>query len=500
MKNIILFFLITAFTFTSCESYLDQKNPNKITSDTFWETEDDFLQALVATYTPLRNPYGGYYNARSIEIRNYRGDDISARNDVDDLYQVHMFVNSPDNEHAKNMFQECYSSIYRANMLLEKLRDSNLSEDFKREIEGEALFLRGIHYFILANEFKDVPLRLIASQSPGDFPIVKSPQSDIYAQVESDLIRATELLPVKSLNNGRANKGAALAYLGKLYIYMEQWDRAISTLEPLTKSPYAYKLTNNYYDNFDLEHEYNSESIFEVTYQKIGAATDRWGEETMNTMMTSPLNRIFGCGDVGGWDIANGSTKLLNILTSELDNNGDFDVRARQGAAWNYPNCIYYKKSFLETVKPANQSKLYIQKYTYSSFSDVEIVPESEINVRAFRYANVLLYLAEAYLEKGNVTEAISYINKIRQRANLKLLNSNLSKKDVMTDLIKQRAIEFFGEGERFYDLRRWGLLEQEIKNSTDVRASNFSMKYAYLPIPSKEIQTNPLCTQTEGW
>ena len=500
MKKAIILFLMAMTALTGCDSYLEQLNPNKITSDTFLKTEDDFLQALAAAYTPLRNPYGGYYNIRTLEIRNYRGDDVSVRNDTEDLYQIHLFINSPNNGVSAYLFQECYSSIYRANSLLAKIEESKLSDDFKKQIKGEALFLRGIHYFFLALEYKDVPLRLVGSQAPEDFPIAKSSQSDIYLQVEKDLKQASDILPLKALNNGRATKGAALAYLGKLYIYMEQWDKAISTLEPLTKSPYTYKLTENYYDNFDLEHEYNSESIFEVAYQKVGAATDRWGEEVMNAMMTTPMNRVFACGDVGGWDICNGSAKLLELLTSELDKEGNFDIRARSGAAWNYPGCQYYLKPFLNTVKPANQGKLYIQKYTYSPNLDKEIVPESEINVRAYRYANVLMYLAEAELKKGNMAQAVTYINQIRQRANLHVLEAGASREKVEKDLIQQRAVEFFCEGERFYDLRRWGMLEQAIKGSTAERAANFTMKFAYLPIPSKEIQTNPLCTQTEGW
>ena len=500
MKNIVVLALVMMFAFTACESYLDQVNPNRITSDTFFLTKSDFEQALAATYTPLRNPNGGYYNVRTFELRNYRGDDVSVRNDTEALFQIHLFLNSPNNVNAADLFDECYSAIYRANLLMEKIQESSMSSDFKNQVMGEALFLRGIHFFFLALEFKDVPLRLEGSQKVEDFPLAKSPQTEVYAQVETDLRQAIELLPVVAPDLGRATKGAALAYLGKMYIYTEQWEKAISTLEPLTKSPYTYGLVENYLHNFNMDNEFNKESVFEVAYQKVGAATGRWGEETMNAMMTSPLNRIFGCGDVAGWDICNGSPKMLNILTSERDKNGDYDIRARVGAAWNYEGCIYYTNPFTETVKPANQGKLYIQKYSYSHFNNVEIVPESEINMRAYRYANVLLYLAEAELKRGNGTKAVDYINQIRQRANLNLLDSSSSTGAIMDDIIKQRAIEFFGEGERFYDLRRWGVLEQEIKNSTSERAANFTMKFAYLPIPSKEIQTNPLCTQAEGW
>lgn len=500
MKKINLLFLLGLFIFTACDSYLDQVNPNKITSDTFFQTESDFEQALAATYTPLRNPYGGYFNVRSMELRNYRGDDVSVRNDTEALYQIFLFINSPNNANAKDLFEESYSSIYRANTLLEKIEGSNMTTEFKNQVMGEAYFLRGLHYFILTTEFKDVPLRLKGSQKPEDFPLAKSSQSDIYAQVEADLKKAAELLDMKAPNEGRATKGAALAYLGKMYIYTEQWDKAVTTLEPLTQSPYAYQLADEYFHNFDLENEYNKESIFEVAFEKVGAATNRWGEEVMGAMMTTPLNRIFGCGDVGGWDICNVSDKMGDMLTYELDQDGEYDIRARITAAWDYPGSIYYKKPFLETVKPANQKKIYIQKYSYSHFAEKETVPESEINVRAMRYANVLLYLAEAELNKGNTSKAIGYINQIRARANLKPLDNGSSPEAVRKDLIHQRAIEFLAEGERFYDLRRWGLLEQEIKNSTPERAANFTMKYAYLPIPSKEIQTNPLCLQADGW
>ena len=123
MKIKILLPLFILFVFSGCESYLDQVNPNKITTETFFETESDFLQALAATYTPLRNPNGGYYNARSLEIRNYRGDDVTVRNDTEDQYQTYLFINSPNNDFVSRMFEECYSAIYRANLLwLRRLR------------------------------------------------------------------------------------------------------------------------------------------------------------------------------------------------------------------------------------------------------------------------------------------------------------------------------------------------------------------------------------------
>lgn len=496
----ILFLLVIVLLVCSCESYLDQTNPNKITIDTFFKTEDDFLQALVSAYTPLRNPYGGYYNARSVEIRNYRGDDIITRNDTEDCYQIYLFINSPENVTVQNLFQHAYSGVYRTNMILEKLTESDLSTEFIDQIKGEALFLRGLYYFILATEFKDVPLRMNSSQNPETFPIPKSTQEEVYAQVANDWKAASELLPVQALNNGRATKGAALAFLGKLYMYTQKYTDAISVLEPLTKAPYKYRLMENYTYNFDLDHEYNDESIFEITYQKVGSATDRWGTEVMNAMMTTPLNRFFSAADCGGYDICNASPKLLDMMISELDKDGNYDCRAIASLAWNYPGCQYFNKPFSESIKPVNQGKIFIKKNTYADYLDKDKAAESDFNEKAYRYSNVLLFLSEAYLQSGNASKAIEYLNLIRQRANLKLLDNTIDNTAIMNDIIKQRAIEFVREGERFYDLRRWGLLEQEIKTTSVERASNFSKRNYYLPIPSKEIQTNPECTQSEGW
>ena len=94
-----------------------------------------------------------------------------------------------------------------------------------------------------------------------------------------------------------------------------------------------------------------------------------------------------------------------------------------------------------------------------------------------------------------------------RRRANLNDYSGPITKEGVFEDLVHQRAIEFFVEGERFYDLRRWGLLEQTLKTCDDTRYKNYQTgksgninKFNYFPIPAKELDTNPLCTPSEGW
>jgi hypothetical protein len=126
------------------------------------------------------------------------------------------------------------------------------------------------------------------------------------------------------------------------------------------------------------------------------------------------------------------------------------------------------------------------------------------------RYDGVILNLAECYLrssDRQNLQKAISYINMIRERANLDDYSGIMSKDSIFGDLEHQRAIEFFVDGERFYDLRRWGLLDERIKTCNSVRYKQLETgktgdtnKYYYFPIPSAELDANSLCTASEGW
>ena len=109
--------------------------------------------------------------------------------------------------------------------------------------------------------------------------------------------------------------------------------------------------------------------------------------------------------------------------------------------------------------------------------------------------------MAECELNLNNTVQAIGYIDQIRTRGgNLLPYSGKTDAASVKEELIHQRAIEFFKEGERFYDLRRWGLLEQELKAQDPIRFASFQKRHYYLPIPAKEIQTNLLCTQNGDW
>lgn len=504
MKKIVYILISSAIIlFAGCEGVLDLTNPNQITTETFFQTESDFEEALISAYVSAKSGLaGGYTGTRCVMLRNCRADEIEFRNDIGGIYQASRFTNDADNKWTAFMFSQCYRGIYRCNLIEEKIADKDFSQEFKDQIMGEAYFLRGFYYHILAREFKDVPIRLKASQDFSTFPIAKSTQSEVYSQALSDLKKAEGLLPVitdASSSKGKPSKGSAKALAGQIYIEISDWANAKAELEPLTKSPYDYQLVD-YGWNFDEEHEYNKESVFEIIFDMSGG-TDKWGDgEDVNATQSNTIAKEYAASEVGGWFEAVPTQVLMDEFWKEKDIDGNFDIRARKTVAWNYPGCMYYLKPFTEIFKEDKLDTYWFTKYQNAYTREDEGDSRSAINERYIRYAHVICNLAEAELELGNSNTAIGYLDQIRSRANLASYSGASDKAAVKAELIHQKYIEFAKEGVRFYDLRRWGMLEDALKQQDAIRAKNFSSKFNYFPIPNKEVQNNSLLEQSEGW
>ena len=119
--------------------------------------------------------------------------------------------------------------------------------------------------------------------------------------------------------------------------------------------------------------------------------------------------------------------------------------------------------------------------------------------------------LAEAYNEKGDLDKAILEVNKIRARVNMPGLNSgaawlHVANKEEMTQRIRdERAYELVGEGQRYWDLKRWGILESTVKDATDIFGDlmyerEYQPRHEIWPIPLVEMERNPNLVQNEGW
>jgi hypothetical protein len=508
MKH-IKYIILTLLIAVGCqESTLELTNPNQITSETYWQTETDVLSSFAATYSLLRDVNGGFYGVRGIELGNGRGDDFFIRNDVKNLYQLSTFTNTPDNGVVNDLWNISYRAIFRANQILENIdRVTVLDEQKKKEYIAEAKFLRGLNYFIFVINFGDAPIRLTVPVAKEDYFVAKSPEADVWVQVIQDFTDAAAGLPVSypAAWVGRATQGAALGYLGKSYLYMEDWQNAETTLKKLTQTPFNYQLMPDYGDNFIDSKENNAESVFEIQLADVGG-NNPWAGENSNQALGVTTAQEFAPTEVAGWFEVSFTDKLFNEFQEEKTIAGELDPRMYATMVWDYPGATFYNKPFIDFELVFGYQSM-IKKYQ-NYMQDNEMVGSSGAsnntssnNERALRYDDVLLMIAEALTMQDKAGEAYGYVTQIRDRVNLPPLTVGFSKDQMMNEIRHQRMLEFARENQRFYDLKRWGLLQTEIANSDKVGKQFFNAaKHGLFPVPQAEMDSNPEMEQNTNW
>jgi len=458
------------------------------------------LSGLAATYKVLKDPYGGIFGVRGVELTNGRGDDFFIRNDVQALYQLSTFTNNATTQTPSDVYAAGFKAVFRANQVISRTPEIEMDEAKKSGMIAEAKFLRALSYFYLVTNFGSVPIITTVPKTREEYFAGPSPEADIWALIVSDLSEAKASLPVSYPSEyvGRATQGAAIGMLGKVYLYMEHWSDAEKELDLLTKDPFHYTLLADYEQNFLAEFDNNSESLFEVQIQNVGGPNPR-GQENASESQGTIVAQEFAPAEVAGWFEAFPTNKIFEAFQQEKTVDGDFDPRMYASIVWNYPGGMYYNRPISSYNFQFGFHSM-IRKYQNWRQND-EGIFISEINEKVLRYADVLLMRAEALINLQRSAEAYPLINQVRERAHLKPLSTNMTDEALKTELMHQRMLEFFREGLRFYDLKRWGLLEQEIKNSDKEGRQFLTLpRHAYFPIPQDELNTNPNMVQNPNW
>lgn len=561
-KNWLSYMFVSALltgTLTSCsDSFLDLKDRNNFTNENFWRDKADAESALAAAYSPIKYQMYGYYGAFDGWLNlNSRGDDIfTVLNEEASMWDIANFQNSATT--GNDPYGALYTGIQRANIVLKFIDEvpaSGITESDRAIIKGEALVLRAYQYFLLVNNYGAVPLRLIPSNEDEPNKPASS-EEEIWRQIEIDLLTAInecnlpENRPAEQ--KGRIEKGAAQAILGKVYATQHKYADAKTTLGNLIKSSYTefnkpgntrYRLMENFADNFTTANENNAESVFELQYSSDGDLS--WGNEG-GISLGSSLAQFVGPSSSGGWAKLMPSAFLVSEFTTETrgtqttaqdskydkrmyaslfftpseygdwvsEENGWYDGQFYGGLysmddLWNGNASKMAGGAPVYTVSQtsgAQNGKFLLKKYTayYVKSKSADNMGNKEgksNNVRVFRFAEVLLLYAEACTKEGDVVEANWALNEIRQRAGLPQKTFELS--NLMAEIEHQCLLEFFGEGHRFDDLKRWystAQIQMILKENDKQGASKFKEKYKYYPIPAGELNNNSAMKQNPLW
>lgn len=270
--------LVGTSIISSCDTDLDLNNPSFQTPETYFQNNAELRDATNAIYSQLGS--GQLFAREWFFLQDLRADEVNAGGSQLEAPRRQIFLGavSPDNNITNDVWNGLYNTINRANIVIQNAVNVEDEPDLRDRLVGEAKFLRAWAYYELVTLWGPVPIYTDLIDTPEQFQ-PRVPEDDVYALIISDLEDAAEVLPetYSDADRGRATWGAAKAMLGRAYMQQHDFEAAKIHLGDIIDSN-LYSLTDNYFDNFMEETEFNEESIFEVVFIDKGDDGFNWGE------------------------------------------------------------------------------------------------------------------------------------------------------------------------------------------------------------------------------
>ncbi|KAA5824793.1 RagB/SusD family nutrient uptake outer membrane protein [Algibacter amylolyticus] len=534
LKNGIIPLMLFVITLHSCTEELDQVNPNALTNESFWQNTGDLNAGLNAVYASLRdeNIIGTLFEPYRTDVavpgtqRNF----TSGNPIYDQTFDL-------TTDEVQDKWDACFTGVFRANQVIDAYEDlkssfgDESSQDAGIRIVAQARALRGYYYYVLHNSYNNGSLPLFATVPAtfDEFQKSFSSSDDIKEFYREDLQYGLENLPktyndwgdVGSGNLGRVTAGFCEALIAKSYMN----ENDFTTAEPILLNVinnYNYNLADNLEKCFTGIDEFNNESIFEINYKQIGVelGTD---EKNVSQRISSILN-INRVIQPSSWITLKYRAEKpdplddANYLNRNLydRSNGDLigvDENVLRKYSFRMGNSI---SSVDDVDSPmygvttgeygisrnarshAKASPNFWKKFTGwntenggdGEDQDPSVDGRSGINIPVIRLAEIYLLYAECMIEKGDLTEALRYINRIRKRSHLILLGNEgigefSGNSTYMNDIdmdpdngeqtvnidnlrehlrFTEKPLELALEGVRYIDLRRWGVWKQQLQ------------------------------------
>lgn len=563
-----LTYLITILILSSCYK-LDTAPYDKVSASSFWKTEEHALQGILGCYADMRdgNLFGQFFFYDNLT-------DIAMGYDIGFGDVIGGAITNRTGS-IVNRWRRTFDGIQRTNHAIQNITAMDIEADKKEAFIAEAKFLRALFYFHLMNLFGGVPLYDETVDLNKDFNNLMEPRAsedEVRAFILRDLETAIGGLPVQydAQHAGRATKGAAYALRGKVYLYNQQWDNAIQDFEEIVynkSNNYGYALHTSYAELFNLKGDNSAEMIFAIqnkggvgfpygmpmafylgTRSTFGSC---WNNGMPSTAFADSYENLDGTpfnwdDHFPGYTTDNNVKRAAMISTHTNGVYNTLPDTAKLGE-------IYRNRDprMMETlVVPyswytgwvANQARpmqLVMATGVNENFGQIrnnrgwltyvwrKFVPEGNLdgeltnrehtpfNFPLIRLGDVLLMLAEAYNETGQLDKAIVELNKVRARSNMPGLNSGPAwlavnnGEEVFDRIFHERAVELAGEGLRYFDLKRWNMLEEVtgggvIEKSVvgdNLLTRGFQSRHVLWPVPAQEIELNPaLAPNNPGW
>jgi hypothetical protein len=480
----------------------------------------------------------------------YKGTDAG---DQIEINPIERYEPLPTNGYFNLKWRHQYDGVSRANDVLRLLPEvKDIPEAENLRITAEARFLRGYYHFDAKRMWNNVPYVDENTIKFTDFTTAKVPNtSDIWPQIEQDIMFAYENLPETQAQVGRVNKWAAAAYLGKVYLYQRKYAEAKQIFDNViangkTSDGKKYALNAQYHENFRVSGNNSPESVFAAQT----SVND--GSNGLNGNWGAILNFTYGGGPGGCCGFHQPSQNLVNAHKTDatglpmLDTFNQTDIKSDQGVLatqpfepyggsldprldWSVgrrsiPHLDWGPHPGVSWIRDQVYAGPYSPKKNHYYQSDIGKNTDggswtqglTNININLMRFADVLLMAAETEVEVGSLEKAREYVNLVRERAKnpegyvkkadgtpaanyvINTYSTPWTDADMARKAVRfERRLELAMEGHRFFDLVRWGVAAQTINAYLEkektlrqylIGASFTPGVDEYFPIPEQQI------------
>lgn len=480
--------------FLSCSDFLDKNPLDQISSETFWQNEQEAKMALTGVYSRLR---AFTFTHKDTEFDIMAGDVCGN--------QGHSIINIAQGNIEPNsggivsyIYSNCYAGIGSCNFFLENIEKTPISTEILNVYKGEVCFLRALFYFTLTEHYGGVPL-YTSPVTIEEAKVKQSTKEEVVNQILLDLDFAIANLPDKTYSSGHAVKGSAMTLKAKVLLHNQKWQESAEIADRIIRDG-KFSLYNDFRNLFlSSGQKNNPEIIFSTRYLNPDIYSDldiRWSWHAV-VEPRQELVDAYECADGKPIDISplydpsnwrlNRDPRLLMTIKAFEDSVYN---SAGQKVGFNY-NAV--SATGYSPVKYCNWDALPIN---YSTQSDQDWI--------LLRYADVLLMYAEARNEvSGPDASVYDAINKVRDRVNMPQLPTGLSKDEMRKRIRNERRVEFALEGIRWGDIKRWKTAETYIPTLVDPggkRRQFDPAKHYLLPFPQREMDVNDNLVQNPGY
>lgn len=565
MKKIMKYIALSCIALgaVSCNDVFDDLavNPQQPSMDSYFTTPEAVNEAVMTCYGYVQTQRS--FGASASKTMIIRSDEASSNSDYG---KPGMYGSSLNSSYYTIMqpFGLLYSTASQATYVIENIDKVEFhDQEQKKAYLGEAYFWRAFANFYLLTNYRNVSLIEHAPAGMEDYVRPVTAPELVWDAIAADLELAKNNLPAKGYwkgdNLGRVTAAAAAALRGKAYLFRSGieplygtdkrtfYSEAAAEFNQIIKGDFGTYSLVEYAHNFDVAHENNNESVFELQFLgdvenasfNPGGATSGLAFDTRGIMM--PGTGVGYEGVVHDW--------LYNAFANSIDKDGYTDIRMfstmffndlapeiklRPGQRLTGPGGYHFEDMYPNgDFTSAGNTRTHVYKAAFLKGMDLSMPMRNNdptaitgvgagvkeyiynqprahgVNWRYIRYADVLLMYSEAVVNGGQqgAISAADAFNQVRTRANMPTAGG------VTLDMIKnERALEFALEGHRFYDLLRWGDLNNRFKEleRTDpnfkklISATDYEgftpNKHEWLPIPIEEIESNPHAVQNPGY